>query len=92
MLIECFEYPLTWQADIIIYQADMDCHQHQRYRSKWFTINTLYQRNLMAVLNLSPIKNCLDSLSASVLVLYRDDVPLPHHHQSVGQLRLLDYK
>ena len=44
---EGFEHALAWQADIIIYQAGMDCHQHDRCGSKWFTTAMLYQRDLM---------------------------------------------
>ncbi len=46
-VIEGFEHALDWQADLIIYQAGMDCHQNDRFGSKWFTTDLLYQRDLM---------------------------------------------
>ncbi|OTG66775.1 histone deacetylase [Acinetobacter silvestris] len=46
-VVEGFEHALDWQADLIIYQAGMDCHQNDRCGSKWFTTEMLYQRDLM---------------------------------------------
>ena len=34
-----------FQADLIVYQAGMDCHQKDKYGSKWFTTELLYQRD-----------------------------------------------
>lgn len=42
-----FDKAIEWQADIIIYQAGMDCHQKDRFGSAWFTTELLYERDLM---------------------------------------------
>ena len=46
-VVEGFEHAIDWQADLIIYQAGMDCHQNDRCGSKWFTTEMLYERDLM---------------------------------------------
>ena len=46
-ILEGFETALNWQADIVIYQAGMDCHQKDRFGSAWFSSEMLYQRDLM---------------------------------------------
>ncbi|TXJ10485.1 MAG: histone deacetylase [Acinetobacter sp.] len=40
-----FQTALDWQADLIIYQAGMDCHQADRFGSQWFTTELLYERD-----------------------------------------------
>lgn len=46
-ILNGFETALQWQADIIIYQAGMDCHQKDRFGSQWFTTELLYERDIM---------------------------------------------
>ena len=41
---EGFEQALAWKADLIIYQAGMDCHQHDPFGSSWLTTELLQQR------------------------------------------------
>lgn len=36
----------TWGADLIIYQAGMDCHQADRFGSSWLTKDMLFERDL----------------------------------------------
>ncbi|ENU23390.1 hypothetical protein F993_02083 [Acinetobacter proteolyticus] len=44
-LFEAFQYASRWEADLIIYQAGMDCHQHDKYGSKWFSTELLFERD-----------------------------------------------
>ena len=44
-ILESFQYASRWDADLIIYQAGMDCHQHDKYGSKWFTTELLFERD-----------------------------------------------
>ncbi|MDM1756064.1 histone deacetylase [Acinetobacter sp. 256-1] len=46
-VVDGFEHALAWQADLIVYQAGMDCHQNDRCGSKWFSTEMLYERDLM---------------------------------------------
>ena len=45
VIFEAFQYASHWEADLIIYQAGMDCHQLDKYGSKWFTTELLYERD-----------------------------------------------
>lgn len=40
-----FQAAQDWQADLIIYQAGMDCHQADRFGSAWLTTEMLYERD-----------------------------------------------
>lgn len=40
-----FNNAIAWGADLIIYQAGMDCHQHDRFGSAWFTTELLKHRD-----------------------------------------------
>lgn len=42
---EGFQQALDWQADLIIYQAGMDCHQKDRFGSAWFDTAMIYERD-----------------------------------------------
>lgn len=42
---EGFETAINWGADLIIYQAGMDCHQADKFGSEWFDSDMLYQRD-----------------------------------------------
>ncbi|MBK0062969.1 MULTISPECIES: histone deacetylase [unclassified Acinetobacter] len=44
-LNESFELIERYQTDLIVYQAGMDCHQKDKYGSKWLTTELLYQRD-----------------------------------------------
>jgi len=44
-VFEAFQYASRWETDLIIYQAGMDCHQHDKYGSKWFTTELLFERD-----------------------------------------------
>ncbi|MEO3355867.1 histone deacetylase [Acinetobacter haemolyticus] len=44
-ILEAFQYASCWDADLIVYQAGMDCHQHDKYGSKWFTTALLFERD-----------------------------------------------
>ncbi|WP_278395874.1 histone deacetylase [Acinetobacter venetianus] len=44
-ILEAFNYASRWEADLIIYQAGMDCHQLDKYGSKWFTTELLFERD-----------------------------------------------
>ncbi len=44
-IFEAFNYASRWEADLIIYQAGMDCHQLDKYGSKWFTTELLFERD-----------------------------------------------
>ncbi|AVZ86031.1 histone deacetylase [Acinetobacter sp. WCHA45] len=44
-IFEAFQYASHWEAELIIYQAGMDCHQLDKYGSKWFTTELLYERD-----------------------------------------------
>ncbi len=44
-LHESFEMIERFQADLIVYQAGMDGRQKDKYDSKWFTTELLYQRD-----------------------------------------------
>lgn len=44
-IFEAFQYASRWDTDLIIYQAGMDCHQHDKYGSKWFTTELLFERD-----------------------------------------------
>ena len=46
-LHEAFQKAEDWQADIIIYQAGMDCHQADPYGSAWFTTELIKKRDEM---------------------------------------------
>lgn len=46
-LHEAFQRAQEWQADIIIYQAGMDCHQADPYGSTWFTTELIHKRDEM---------------------------------------------
>ena len=43
-LHEAFQRASEWQADIIIYQAGMDCHQVDPYGSAWFSTELIQKR------------------------------------------------
>lgn len=43
-LHEAFQKAEEWQADIIIYQAGMDCHQADPYGSAWFSTEFIQKR------------------------------------------------
>lgn len=43
-LHEAFQRASEWQADIIIYQAGMDCHQADPYGSAWFSTELIQKR------------------------------------------------
>lgn len=40
-----FSQAIAWKADLIIYQAGMDCHQHDRFGSAWFSTALIEQRD-----------------------------------------------
>ncbi|WP_111893107.1 histone deacetylase [Acinetobacter sp. MB5] len=42
-----FNNAIAWGADLIIYQAGMDCHQNDRFGSAWFTTELLKQRDYL---------------------------------------------
>ena len=42
---EGFQQALDWQADLIIYQAGMDCHQKDRFGSAWLDTDMIYERD-----------------------------------------------
>jgi acetoin utilization deacetylase AcuC-like enzyme len=42
-----FQQALDWKADLIVYQAGMDCHQADRFGSSWFDTESLFQRDKM---------------------------------------------
>ncbi|WP_436872283.1 histone deacetylase [Acinetobacter haemolyticus] len=44
-ILEAFQYASRWDTDLIVYQAGMDCHQHDKYGSKWFTTALLFERD-----------------------------------------------
>lgn len=44
-IFEAFQYASRWEADLMIYQAGMDCHQHDKYGSKWLTTELLFERD-----------------------------------------------
>lgn len=44
-IFEAFQYASRWEADLIIYQAGMDCHQHDKYGSRWLTTELLFERD-----------------------------------------------
>ena len=44
-LYEAFSQIINWQTDLIIYQAGVDCHQHDPFGSQWFDTSCLYQRD-----------------------------------------------
>ncbi|RZF51668.1 histone deacetylase [Acinetobacter halotolerans] len=44
-LLEAFQYASRWGTDLIVYQAGMDCHQNDRYGSKWFSTELLFERD-----------------------------------------------
>ena len=41
---EAFEKAIDWKADIVVYQAGMDCHQHDPFGSKWLTTELIEKR------------------------------------------------
>ncbi|MEG0483491.1 MAG: histone deacetylase [Acinetobacter sp.] len=43
-LHEAFQRATEWKADIIIYQAGMDCHQADPYGSSWFSTELIKKR------------------------------------------------
>ena len=51
-LHEGFQRANEWKADIIIYQAGMDCHKDDPYGSSWFTTELIQKRDEM-VFNLA---------------------------------------
>lgn len=55
-LHEAFQRANEWKADIIIYQAGMDCHQADPYGSAWFTTELIQKRDEM-VFNLAKRDN-----------------------------------
>jgi len=44
-IFEAFQYASGWEADLMIYQAGMDCHQDDKYGSKWLTTELLFERD-----------------------------------------------
>lgn len=44
-IFEAFQYASRWETDLMIYQAGMDCHQHDKYGSKWLTTELLFERD-----------------------------------------------
>ncbi|MHA3053963.1 histone deacetylase [Acinetobacter sp. ANC 4633] len=40
-----FKHARAWGADLIVYQAGMDCHQNDRFGSDWFTTALLKKRD-----------------------------------------------
>ncbi|WP_436869711.1 histone deacetylase [Acinetobacter courvalinii] len=44
-IFEAFQYASRWEADLMIYQAGMDCHQHDKYGSRWMTTELLFERD-----------------------------------------------
>ncbi|EKU52680.1 histone deacetylase family protein [Acinetobacter sp. WC-323] len=44
-IFEAFQYASRWEADLMIYQAGMDCHQHDKYGSRWLTTELLFERD-----------------------------------------------
>jgi acetoin utilization deacetylase AcuC-like enzyme len=49
---EAFQRANEWKADIIIYQAGMDCHQADPYGSAWLSTELIQKRDEM-VFNLA---------------------------------------
>lgn len=41
---EGFQQAQAWEADLIIYQAGMDCHQGDPFGSSWFTAELIHKR------------------------------------------------
>lgn len=46
-ILEGFAKAQEWGADLILYQAGMDCHQDDRFGSEWITSEILYERDKM---------------------------------------------
>ncbi|ENX38847.1 hypothetical protein [Acinetobacter courvalinii] len=44
-IFEAFQYASRWEADLMVYQAGMDCHQHDKYGSRWLTTELLFERD-----------------------------------------------
>lgn len=44
-IIEAFDRAMAWQADLIVYQAGMDCHQDDPCGSSWFSSEYIRQRD-----------------------------------------------
>ena len=44
---DAFAKAIDWNADLIIYQAGMDCHQDDRFGSSWFSTEFIEQREKM---------------------------------------------
>lgn len=42
---EGFAKAVEWEADLIIYQAGMDCHRDDRFGSRWITAQVLFDRD-----------------------------------------------
>lgn len=42
---EGFQTAVDWGADLIVYQAGMDCHQDDRFGSVWITDKVMYDRD-----------------------------------------------
>ncbi|MFB2538579.1 MULTISPECIES: histone deacetylase [unclassified Acinetobacter] len=40
-----FAQALEWQADLIIYQAGMDCHKADRFGSRWIDATIMFERD-----------------------------------------------
>ena len=46
-IAEAFAMAIDWQADLIVYQAGMDCHQHDPCGSPWLSTEYIQQRDAM---------------------------------------------
>lgn len=44
-IYEAFQKAIDWNADLIIYQAGMDCHQHDPFGSPWLTTELIEKRD-----------------------------------------------
>lgn len=65
-----------WQADLIIYQAALDCHQRDPFGSQWFTDEMIFERDAIVFETIKRLDIPLLFVMAGGYQNLRDLVPL----------------
>lgn len=66
----------TWQADLIIYQAGMDCHYRDPFGSQWFVDEMIFERDAVVLESIKRMGIPLMFVMAGGYQNLRDLVPL----------------
>lgn len=73
---EGIEYAQAWNADLIIYQAGLDCHKKDPFGSQWFSSGMVYERDFVVFEQIEQLKIPLMFVMAGGYQLMNDLVQL----------------